>query len=481
MNLTMTEISALLGAGSATGAGRSARPGMDMGAACGFVPRRASIDSRKVTPGDLFFCIRGERVDGHDFAVEAERNGAVGMVAERRPEGIRPEMPVILVENAVAALGKLARSAREHTQARVVGVTGSAGKTTVKEMLATVLSVAGATARNFLNLNNQIGLPLSMLEATGEERFWVMECGISQAHDMDELGAILRPDLGLVLNVGAAHLQGLGDVRGVAAHKARLLSHVRMPGGLGLACVDYPELAEEAAKAMPGCIGFSARGGKARFTGAYVGPEGALSGRFTISLDGASMDVVLPWRGEFAAENVVAVSAAAHLLGLDMARIHDGLARCVPAQQRFTCQEAGRILVIDDSYNANPLSMARSLDAAVALAKNGVCARPLVLVLGEMKELGDDAARAHRELGLAMAKAAPHAVFWRGGAMRDVVVGLEEGGYAGPMKSLEGVDMFMAQWRELGFDDAVVLVKGSRSNRMEEFAAGLIEEARDAV
>jgi len=212
-------------------------------APCGIV-EGVGTDSRAVKPGSLFVCIPGETFDGHDFAVKAIEAGAAALLVSRNPFDAVPPVPLILVEDTVKALGKLAHCWRERLgETRVIGLTGTAGKTTVKELLAQVLSRCGLTAKTHMNLNNQIGLPLSMLAATGEEAFWVMEAGISHPNDMDELGAILEPDLALILNVGPGHAAGLGD-RGTAHYKSKLLAHLA-PGGTAIISADYPDLARD--------------------------------------------------------------------------------------------------------------------------------------------------------------------------------------------------------------------------------------------
>ncbi|MDE7065497.1 MAG: UDP-N-acetylmuramoylalanyl-D-glutamyl-2, 6-diaminopimelate--D-alanyl-D-alanine ligase, partial [Desulfovibrionaceae bacterium] len=172
-------------------------------------------DNRDIVPGDLFVCIPGERVDGHDFAMAAVQAGAAAVLARRELPEVPPSVPVLRVDDTVKALGRLAAAWRMRTRAKVVGITGTAGKTTVKEVLAQVLSVQGPTERTAKNHNNQIGLPLSILNAAEDAAFWVMEAGISHAQDMEELAPVLRPDIGLVLNAGAGHTAGLGG-RGVA-------------------------------------------------------------------------------------------------------------------------------------------------------------------------------------------------------------------------------------------------------------------------
>ena len=227
-------------------------------------------DSRALAPNNLFFCLKGERFDAHDFVLQVAQAGATAIVAQRELPGL--ECPVIVVDDTQIALGKLARFWRDKAAAKVLAVTGTAGKTTVKELLAQTLSSVLSVAKNHKNFNNQVGLPLSMLAATGTEDAWVMEVGISKPGDMAELGVIISPDLALVLNIGPAHLEGLGDLTGVAAAKAELLAHLA-PGGRGLCSMDYPELWTEACRVLPGVIGFSATNSFAKYYARFEEPQ----------------------------------------------------------------------------------------------------------------------------------------------------------------------------------------------------------------
>lgn len=430
-------------------------------------------DSRKVEQGDLFVCIPGERFDGHDFALDVAQRGAVALMAERDPFADmdqRPDVTVLLVDDSVRALGRLAAWHRSRASARVIGITGTAGKTTVKELLAHVLSVRGLTARNPLNLNNQIGLPLSMLAATGDEAFWVMEAGISQPQDMDELGTILNPDLALVLNVGQGHTAGLGD-RGVAHYKARLFAHLTS-GGTGLVCADYDELVREARGVCRRLIFFSATGRPVAYRAAYDGPVDASHGRYRVWLDGSPQEIVAPFRGAFGAENVAAVAAAAHLLGLSGEEIAEGLSTAVLPRQRFACEVVGAFTCIDDTYNANPLSFTRMIDATAELASGG----SMVFVLGEMLELGSEAENAHELLGFQLAATGARAVFWKGGHAGAVSAGLARGGYGGSFITVDGSDAFITAFRDLELSSGHVLFKGSRGNRLEELSAAFRAE-----
>ena len=431
--------------------------------------REVRIDSRQVKPGDLFFCIPGENFDGHAFASDVAAAGAVAVVAEKSklaadflagPAGAR--VPVLHVEAAIPALGRLARFWRDGAKATVVAITGSAGKTTVKEMLAKVLEGAGEVARNPMNLNNQIGLPLSMLAATGEEQYWVMEVGISLPEDMVELGKILHPDVALVLNVGPAHLSGLGD-RGVAYYKAQLLSFLT-DGGRGIVNGDYPELVNEARKHYSDLILFTAQGRDVPYSGGYMGQGQDGMGRYRLRFEDRNVQVTSPLLGAVGTENVIAVAAVADVLGISEELIARGLATATPPAQRFSRSKEGKWLLVDDSYNANPLSCERTLHAASELAAG----MPLVLVMGEMGELGNVAAELHRDLGKLIAQARPRAVFWKGGYLEQVKEGLALEDWPGTVLEITDQASFQARFAALNLDQGVIVFKGSRLNKLEQ-------------
>lgn len=434
------------------------------------------IDSRLVAPGDLFFCLPGEKADGHDFVRAAAGAGASAIIAARNPFGLNwPtdfETPVFIVPDVKMALWQIAMRHRDDSRARVIGITGTAGKTSVKEVLAGILAAHGHTCRNIKNHNNQIGLPISMLNASVDAAFWVMEAGISEEGDMQELGAILRPDVALVLNVGAAHVQGLGG-RGVAACKALLLDYVR-PGGMAVVSADYPDLTAETlarGKDMDGgninLIAFSATGRKVRFSARHRGttPEGR--GLYEARDNDTVFMVETPFTGDFGAENVAAIVAVATMLGCDTFEMRQGFLRARLPEQRFNIAEYATCTLIDDSYNANPLSAMRMILAARGMAEERN--RNLVLVMGEMLELGEQAAQAHRELGRGMGKARATVVFWNGGHVEDVAAGLDESGYQGQFYQVTGEQDFSQLLEETKLDNTLLLFKGSRANRLERF------------
>lgn len=449
-------------------------------AARGFERRiltRAVTDSREAGPGALFVCVPGARVDGHDFAASAVERGAGAVLAARPlPEVSALGAPVLVVEETVRALGRLAAHWRDRTAAKVVCVTGTAGKTTLKECLAAILAEHGKTARTPLNHNNQIGMPCAVLDTDGDEVFWVMEVGISHAGDMDELAAILRPDLALILNVGPGHTEGLGG-RGVAWHKARLLAHLA-PGGTALVSADYSDLVAEATATGARPVHFSAAGRDAPYSARMA--DGT-PGRFNLELAGKSLVVETPFRGAFGAENAIAAAGAAHLLGLAEDEIRRGLAATHLPAQRCARKNLGPWRVIDDTYNANPLSMRRMLEAAAAEAEDA--ALPLVAVLGEMGELGEESPRHHEELGRLLGELGVDAVFWKGGHGEAVRAGLAGAAPAAAVRwtPVSGPEEFVAAWEaaHMTHEGGVLLFKGSRANRLEELLAAL-EKARGA-
>jgi len=436
--------------------------------------RIASVktDSRTVERGDLFVCIAGENFDGHEFAAQAAKSGAAAIVASRMLD--RVDAPVIMVRDSLDALGRLAACWRDTCGARLVAVTGTAGKTTVKEMLHAVVSRKFKAAKNYRNFNNQIGLPLSMLKAGADQEIWIMELGISKRGDMEELAPVASPDLAIITNVGPGHLEGLGNEAGVASAKTALLRYLRQ-NGRAVVCRDYPLLWDAAREIVGAPVGFSthfrtdrADQSDTSYVASFLGgAETEGWGRFRLKTPEGDGELTAPFRGEHYAENLACVAAAAHQLGLSRDDVAAGVKDMGADGQRFCCKVGGAVTVIDDTYNANPLSMARSIRTAASMAGDA----PLVLVLGDMRELGAEAVRHHEELGRVAAEVQPAAVFYKGGHLDDVARTC--GGEVIPLAS---PDEFLRAWRETGIDRGVVLVKGSRSLKMEEYANALCRE-----
>ena len=444
------------------------------------VLRGAASDNREVKAGDIFAAIVGERTDGHSFARAAVEAGAAAVLAERDPFDGENVAPVLVVENTVRALGLLGHAWRESFGGKVAGITGTAGKTTTKELLAHILSMHGKTAKNRMNLNSQIGMPISMMAADGDEMFWVMEAGISHPNDMDELGPVMEPDLAIILNVGTGHALGLGG-RGTAYYKSRLLAHIRK-GGQALVSADYEDLVREARAVRPDAVFFSTQGRAVPYRAGYLGLDENGRGNYRLWLDGEELDVSCALSGSYAAENIIAAAAAARLFGLSCEEIRKGVESAPFPAQRFARHEVPGWTVIDDTYNANPLSAARMIEAAAELAKG----RAFVCVMGAMGELGDVAAAEHRKLGRILAESGCAAVFWTGGHEGDVEEGLREARFSGFFAPVPQPSDFLPAlegWEKSRHDGrkGLVLFKGSRVNRMERLVTLFMEQKTHAL
>ena len=423
-----------------------------------------SYDSRQIANGQLFAAVKGEHADGHDFAKAAVENGGSAVLAERDPFSGESVAPVLIVKDSVQALQAMAHDCRSRFSGKVIGLTGTAGKTTTKELLANILSVNGKTFRSPMNLNTQIGISTSILSADGDEMFWVLEAGISHPNDMDELGSMIEPDLAIILNVGAGHSLGLGD-KGTAYYKARLLRY-RRPSHPALISDDYPDLKRETL-GLPDIAFFSTQNPDVPFYAKYIGTDEAGKGLYALKLDGAHLEVRTELAGEYAAENIIAAAAAAYLLGLSPDEIAVGVQSCGFHTHRFSRSQINGWNIIDDSYNANPLSMQKMLLAAREIAGKG----ELVCMLGAMGELGEVAEKEHERLGELLASLPCSAVFWQGNYAEQVKHGLDTMHASSVFKKVDSPEEFLEkflQWKNAGnVGTGTVFFKGSRVNYLE--------------
>jgi UDP-N-acetylmuramoyl-tripeptide--D-alanyl-D-alanine ligase len=436
----------------------------------------AASDSRQVAPGRLFFALPGERVDGFDFCAQAVSQGAAALVvsAQRgRPAGCGAT-PVIAVADARRALGDLARAVRARFCGRVIGVTGSNGKTTTKELIAAALSVGGAVLRTQGNLNTDVGLPLTVLESSEEEDFWVLEMAMRGPGEIAYLAQIARPHVGLVTNVAGAHLERLGSVDQVARAKGEIFHHLA-DGGVAVFPADDQRIEREAG-ALP-----EERKRRFAFAGAdrvpchvrildFV-PAGGNGSRVRLSVGYTPVTVRLPLPGEHNARNAAAALAVASACALPIAAAAARLeSASLPAHRSRLVPVAGR-MVLDDCYNANPTSMQAALKTVITSA--GSAARAFA-VLGDMLELGPDAARQHEALGqeVAVLKFAGLA------AVGELAAHIANGARAGGLARQQVVATLdpelaasaVADWSRPG---DWILVKASRGTRLERVLEAL--------
>jgi len=416
-------------------------------------------DSRQLRPGNLFAAIRGARFDGHDFLADVQAAGAAAALVERAVD----EVPLaqLVVDDVIRAMGALARAWREQCDVRLVGVTGSNGKTTVKTMLAAVLARAAPTLATRGNYNNEIGVPLTLAALSRRHRFAVVEMGCGQPGDIAYLAGIARPDVAVVTNAGPAHLERLGSLEGVARTKGELFQAL---GAGGVAVINRDDPFHDFWSARAGGerqIGFGCAGvaevrlevrGEAEW---IVTPDGEF--RLRLALPGAHNRL-----------NALAATGAALALGIAPGTIAEGLAE-VQAMPGRLYEHRGRAgwTLIDDSYNANPASVRAALE--VLAAREG----QRWLVLGDMGELGPRAAELHRDIGASARDLGIDRLFALGPLAAGAVAGF--GGGAEHFATLEAL---LERLVELLAPDVTCLVKGSRSAGMDRVADRLMAVER---
>jgi len=349
-----------------------------------------SIDTRTLKPGDLYVALPGERVDGHDFvAAAAERGAAAALVTHP----VDASIPQVIVDDTQAALGDLASAVRAQRNVRVVGITGSNGKTTVKTLTASILSRHGRTHVNAGNYNNEIGMPLTLLAMPEDTEYAVLEMGAGKPGDIDYLAAIARPDIGLITSIAPAHLERMGTIEGVAETKGAL--YRALPAdGVAIINADDERFSGFFAN-LAGSHTMLRYGLEHRADiGADIIEERIDGTHFILSTPHGDGDVRLPLPGRHNVANALAAAAIATALGVPVERIVEGLEQAPHVSGRLNLEPMrGGWTLIDDSYNANPGSAAAAIDT-LALARG-----ERWLILGDMAELGPEAIKLHASIG----------------------------------------------------------------------------------
>ena len=426
-------------------------------------------DTRALEPGALFVALRGERFDGHDFVPEARRLGAAGALVERQ---VAVPLPQVIVRDALAALTAFAAAWRRDYGGTVVGITGSNGKTTVKEMTGAILSCAGPTLVTRGNLNNHIGVPLTLCRLEPSHRYAVIEMGANHQREIAHLAAVARPDVGLVINAGPAHLEGFGGLDGVAKGKGELFEALGIDGTAVINADDrYAAFWHGLARAAGRVVTFGMRE-RADFSAHDVQSRGAgdeVAIEFQLVTPAGRRRAKLALAGEHNVMNALAAAAAAYAAGAGLDAIVEGLGRMRAVAGRLELKPLpGGARLIDDSYNANPGSVRAGLRALAALDGQHW------LVLGEMRELGEESAQMHAEIGEFARQGGVARLFAVGDDARHAVEAFGAGA-----TWFAGVDDLIAALRAELAPGVTVLVKGSRSNRLERVAAALGAGATD--
>jgi UDP-N-acetylmuramoyl-tripeptide--D-alanyl-D-alanine ligase len=421
-----------------------------------------STDTRSLRPGDLFVALRGERYDGHAFLGQAQERGAVAAIVDRA-YGAEGPMPVVAAENSRLALGTLAAAWRARFCAALIALTGSNGKTTVKEMLAAILRRhAGddAVLATAGNLNNDIGLPLTLLRLRVEHRWCAIELGMNHKGEIAYLSRIARPTVALVNNAQREHLEFMNSVDEVAAENASVYDALASDG---VAVVN----ADDAHAPL-----FRRVAGARRVVDFGLDPGAAVSGTYTMkplsseiairtATGGARATLAIP--GLHNVRNALAAAACAYAAGIDMESIGEGLSAFRPYAGRLQVKQApSGATIIDDTYNANPDSVRAAIDVLAS------CAPPTVLILGDMGELGTQGIEFHREVGAYARSSNISTLFAMGGATKSSVEAFGPAGYHA--RSIE--DLLHAV-RASASPATTLLVKGSRFMKMERVVAAL--------
>lgn len=450
------------------------------GAAAGWQASGVSIDSRSVAPGDIFIALKGPHHDGHDYLAPARDRGAVAaMVAHGRAvEGL----PLIPVADTHAGLWALARAARARMGGRILAVTGSVGKTGTKDALLQALGEQGLTHGTAGNLNNEIGLPLSLARMPADAAFGVFELGMNHAGELHRLSRLLRPHVALITTVEAVHLAFFADIAAIADAKAEIFDGLE-PGGVAVLNRDNPlyhQLRDRAWQA--GCRqirGFGAHpDADARLTGCSVAADGS---DMELTLMGRAMACRIGAPGRHWMMNALGALLAAHALGADP----DPVAACFArlraspgrgATSRVSLPGGGAIMLIDESYNASPASMRAALAVLGRMHPAGRGRR--IAALGDMLELGPDAAALHAGLAGAIAGAGIERVFSCGPLMKHLHDALPPQCRGGWAADSAGLAPMLVEFVRAG---DVVMLKGSLGSRMRVVRDGLVNPAVSAA
>jgi UDP-N-acetylmuramoyl-tripeptide--D-alanyl-D-alanine ligase len=422
--------------------------------------RTVSIDSRNVARDDLFVAIKGERFDGHDFLPEVIAKGVAGVMVQQKTA---LDVSQIVIDDTRLGLGRLAKLWREQYDLKMVAVTGSNGKTTVKEMLASILRQAGETLVTQGNLNNDIGVPLTLLRLRDTHRYAVIEMGANHPGEIRYLSQLASPQAAVITNAGPAHLEGFGTLEGVARAKAEIYEHA---GGTAIINGDddfAPFWREKAAHLNR--IEFSLDG-----TADVSGHWENVQNHLTIRVHGASCELRLPLPGRHNARNALAAAAAALSVGITLDDIKRGLEAVQPVKGRlYARQGLAGMHILDDTYNANPGSVQAALEVVIQLPGEAW------LVLGDMGELGPESVQQHARIGELARAAGIRRLFTLGELSKNAARSFGKGA-----ETYDSVPALAAMLKVGAGPTVNLLIKGSRAMHMEQVVMELLsDDAKD--
>ncbi len=444
-NMTLANIAACLQAELQQAAGRET-----------FEIQGAVLDSRKVEEGFAFFATKGERVDGHDFIPQVAEKGAALVICEKAPT---VDVPYILVEDSFVALKKVAAFYRQQLQIPVIGITGSVGKTSTKEMIAATLSAKFNVLKTQGNFNNEVGLPLTVLSIREEHQVAVVEMGISDFGEMHRLSEVARPNICVITNIGLCHLENLGDRDGVLRAKTEIFDYMQQDGYVVLNG-DDDKLATITNVNGKAPYFFGVNQDNLQVCASSVHSNGLFGSDFKLHLMGTEMEASVPLPGSHMVTNALAAACVAQLLGMSNEEILAGIASVKATNGRSNILKLADKTVIDDCYNANPVSMKSAID--LLMMANG----PKCVILGDMFELGSEEQALHREVGQHAAAASVDRMIFIGKLATHMSDGAKAQGALS--EYYEDKAAFFAAHTAADFAGTTVLVKASHGMHFEE-------------
>lgn len=408
-----------------------------------------STDTRNLHEGDLFVALEGERFDGHKFIDQHVEQIVQAVLVHKK---VDTKLPQVLVDDTLKGLSRWAQAWRDTVDPRLVAVTGSNGKTTVKQMLSSVLSRAGSTCYTQGNLNNHIGVPLTLLSLRKSNKYAVIEMGANHFGEIDHLSRLSKPDVAVITNAGPAHLEGFGSVAGVAQAKGEIINGVKSSGAVVLNADDkYIDVWLEKAKQLKIItFGFSES----------ANVRGEINSKNILSVNawGERFNINLPFAGKHNASNALAVIAASHEMGVGLHDIKQGLESADQVKGRLQTKVGiSGSTVIDDTYNANPASLQAAIEVLCSQDKEPW------LVLGDMGELGDEAETIHMQIGEQAKAAGVKRLFGLGVLAKYAVNNFGKDGF-----HFEQHDELSNELCNQVNSGCCILVKGSRAMHMED-------------
>ncbi len=432
--------------------------------------RGCVLDSRRVEGGEVFFALPGEQVDGHEYAGTAARRGAGAIVVHRDVDAERGAAAWLRVEDTYEALHALTRAVRAEVPRYLVGLTGSAGKTTTKELLAAMLARRFRTSKSVGNFNNLYGFPIALMAIEDGCEWMVAEMGMSTPGELAGVSRLGRPDVALFTNILPVHLESFQNLRGIAEAKAGLLAGLAADG-LVVSNADDPEVERIARRHAGREVRYGVENeADVMATPAEPRPDGRIGSRFELRASGEAVTVELSLHGLYNAENCLAAAACAHALGVPLDEIASAAASFEPAAGRGEVHRlGGGVTLVDDSYNSNPDAATKALKSARHLP-----GRRHVAVLGDMLELGDGAAAFHRQVGERAAELGFSPILGVGELAAEL---LDAAGERGAETERAPDAAAAVEWaRRAVRDGDLVLVKGSRGIALEAVVQALVDE-----